>query len=88
MAIVITSAATGCRLRPARVAAALALNAAAHYAIDYRRGLALVADALGKREFWRLGDGSAAPCGTGAYALDQTAHRAVLWVSALPIASH
>lgn len=45
--------------------------------------LARLADRLGKGEFARLGDGAAAPAGTGAYALDQSWHVAWLLIAAL-----
>lgn len=73
--------ATGVRLRPSRVALGLAINAVSHYAADRRDHGALpklVAwldrHNFSKGNFYRLGDGMAAPCGTGAYAIDQAWH--------------
>lgn len=54
--------------------------------------LAVTSRALGLRLSPRrvalalAGDAKAAPCGTGAYALDQAAHVAMLWAAALIIA--
>lgn len=67
------------RLNPRYVALGLAVNAATHYAADRRDHgiLPKLADKLswaGKSEFYRCGDPKAAPCGTGAYALDQAWH--------------
>lgn len=71
--------AAGERLSPRRVALGLAVNAVSHYAAD-RRGYGILPKLAGKlawtgkKEFYELGDGKAAPCGTGAYALDQAWH--------------
>ncbi|MCW2901737.1 MAG: hypothetical protein JWO67_4002 [Streptosporangiaceae bacterium] len=79
--------AAGERLNPRRVVIGLAVNAVSHYAAD-RRGygvLPKLADMLawtGKDQFYELGDGKAAPCGTGAYALDQSWHVGFLAVAA------
>lgn len=87
LALAVTSRVLGIRLSPARAALALSLDAATHYAIDRRYTLRAVAKALdpvnGKLGFYEFGDGKAAPCGTGAYALDQSAHIALLWATAL-----
>lgn len=91
LALLATNRITGLRLSPGRTLAALALDAATHYWIDRRftlRGLAKALDPInGKGGFYDAGDGQAAPCGTGAYALDQAAHIAMLWAAALLIAS-
>jgi hypothetical protein len=76
----------GERLSPRRVAAGLAVNAAAHYWADRRSTLARLADRCGKGEFYMLGDGKAAPVGTGAYALDQAFHIGCLAITATIIA--
>lgn len=90
LALAVTSRALGMRLSPWRAALALGLDAVTHYAIDRRYTLKAVAHALepvnGKGGFYDLGDGKAAPCGTGAYALDQSTHVAMLWATALVIA--
>jgi hypothetical protein len=60
----------GMRLRPGRVAAALALSAVTHYVADRRDPLRRLADATGKSRFVRLADHGV----NGAYALDQAWH--------------
>ena len=65
------------------VAAGLLLDAVTHYVIDRRAPLQALAARLGKGEFAALGDPSAAPTGTGAYALDQSWHIGWLLVAAL-----
>lgn len=67
----------------ALVAVALGIDAVSHYWADRRSTLAALADRIGKGDFARLGDGMAAPTGTGAYALDQSWHIAWLLVTAL-----
>lgn len=88
VAMVATSAVTGAGFRPGRVLAALALSAATHYVIDRREPLRKFAAATGHAGFYQLG----APrpghddnpsLGTGAYALDQSAHVGCLFVAAL-----
>ncbi|CAN3980468.1 transcriptional regulator [Kitasatospora purpeofusca] len=85
----------GVRLRPAPVAAALALSAVTHYVADRREPVRRLAAATGKARFYTLGtpahpahpvtaDGSYAPTlGTGAYALDQAWHHAAETLAAL-----
>ncbi len=78
----------GMGLRPWAVAAALSVDAVSHYWADRRSTLLALADRLsrwvpGKGDFARLGDGAAAPAGTGAYALDQSWHVGWLLVTAL-----
>ncbi|MFE9100166.1 transcriptional regulator [Actinomadura geliboluensis] len=76
-------------VNPYAAAAALAVDAVSHYWADRRSTLLALADWLGrtlvagKGEFARLGDGAAAPTGTGAYALDQSWHVGWLLVAAL-----
>lgn len=77
---------TGLTLHPAALAAGLAADAASHYWADRRTTLARLAHRLGKGDFYELGDGKAAPVGTGAYALDQSWHIAWLFITALIIA--
>lgn len=75
----------GLDLTPWAVVAGLAVNAATHYWADRRTTLLHLADELGriipggKGDFARLGDPGAAPCGTGAYRLDQSWH--LLWLT-------
>lgn len=76
------SRALGLRLKPSRVAAALALSAATHWWADRRIHLKALADATGKERFYALGG----PLG-GAYALDQAFHHAVETVAAVIAAS-
>ena len=82
-ALAAAGAATGIRLSPRRVAIAMAADAATHYVIDRRTPLRRLALVLGKADFYDLGDAMAAPCGSGAYALDQSAHLTVLAAAAL-----
>lgn len=86
VALTVGSLAAGERLDLRRVTAGLAVNAASHYWADRRSTLALLADATGKGEFYKFGDGFAAPCGTGAYALDQAWHHGWLAIAAVIIA--
>ncbi|MGW2826357.1 transcriptional regulator [Streptomyces sp. NPDC001443] len=72
----------GLRLKPGRVAAALALSAGTHWWADRRIHLKAIADATGKGNFYTLGG----PLG-GAYALDQAFHHAVETVAATIAAS-
>ncbi|MFF5265555.1 DUF3307 domain-containing protein, partial [Actinomadura viridis] len=65
------------------VLAALTVDAVSHYWADRRSTLLKLAEAVGKGEFARLGDGAAAPAGTGAYALDQSWHIGWLFIAAL-----
>src|SRR5690606_5472138 len=76
-------------INPYAAATALAVDAISHYWADRRTTLLALADWLGrtvlpgKGEFARLGDGSAAPTGTGAYALDQSWHVGWLFAARL-----
>ncbi|MFD9692325.1 hypothetical protein ACFWXO_41930 [Kitasatospora sp. NPDC059088] len=67
------------RLRPASVAAALALSAVTHYIADRREPLRRLADATGKARFVRLADHGM----NGAYCLDQAWHHAAETVAAV-----
>ena len=87
VALALAGAVTGIRLSPRRVAVAMAADAAVHYVIDRRTPLGKLAKALGKSDFYELGDGAVAPCGTGAYAMDQSIHLAALTLAALLAAS-
>ena len=83
--------AAGERLSLRRVAVGLTVNAVSHYAADRREHGALPKlvdrlDRFGKRNFYEFGDGKAAPCGTGAYALDQAWHIGWLAITTLIIA--
>lgn len=77
---------TGLPLALPAVLAGLAVDAASHYWADRRTTLTRLARLVGKGEFAALGDGAAAPAGTGAYALDQSWHVGWLFVTALIIA--
>lgn len=90
VALAAASYATGSRPRAGRVLAGLAVSAVSHYVIDRRVLLRRFAEATGKARFFQLG----APrpghddnptLGTGAYALDQSAHCFFLYVAALII---
>lgn len=74
---------TGITLSPWAAAAGLLVDAASHYWADRRTTLQALAARLGKADFARLGDGAAAPTGTGAYALDQSWHIGWLFAAAL-----
>lgn len=83
--------AAGERLSLRRVTIGLAVNAVSHYAADRREHGAIPKlvdrlDRYGKRNFYEFGDGKAAPCGTGAYALDQAWHIGWLAITTLIIA--
>lgn len=82
-ALALTAATTGLRVNPRRALAALTFNAATHYILDRRRPLHRLAGLFGKTDFATLGDPLVAPTGTGAYALDQSAHITILWLAAL-----
>ncbi|MFI7449517.1 DUF3307 domain-containing protein [Nonomuraea sp. NPDC049714] len=77
---------TGLDVHPAYLAAGLTVDAATHFWADRRSTLARLADRLGKADFYQLGTPETAPCGTGAYALDQSFHVLFLFVAALTIA--
>ncbi|MDH6132856.1 hypothetical protein P3T37_002242 [Kitasatospora sp. MAA4] len=78
-ALLAGTAVLGIRLRPAPVAAALALSAVTHYVADRREPLRRLADATGKSAFVRLTDHGM----NGAYALDQAWHHAFETAAAL-----
>lgn len=91
IALAATAAATGMRSRPGRVLAGLAVSAVSHYIIDRREPLRRLAQATGNARFFALGAPRPGrddnPClGTGAYALDQSAHCAFLFAASLIIA--
>lgn len=68
----------GMKLRPSRMAAAVAFSAATHWFIDRRWPVRRLCDATGKRGFHDLGG----PLG-GAYVLDQSAHHLMEAVAAV-----
>ncbi|MFI1539584.1 hypothetical protein [Streptomyces anandii] len=70
------------RLKPGRVAGALALSTTTHWWADRSIHLKALADATGKGRFYALGG----PLG-GAYALDRAFHHAVETGAALIVAS-
>lgn len=67
--------------------AGMTLDAASHYWADRRYTLQNLAERLGKADFYKLGLPEAAPCGTGAYALDQSWHVGWLFLTSLLIAA-
>jgi len=73
---------TGLRLAAVAVLVGLAVDAASHYWADRRTTLARLAEAAGKGDFYRMGEGLA----SGAYALDQSWHIGWLFITALIIA--
>lgn len=78
--------ATGLDLRNPVTVVALLMDAASHYWADRRWALRDLAARLGKSDFYQLGLAEAAPCGTGAYALDQSWHVGWLFATSLIIA--
>lgn len=83
IALVAVVLVTGLALSPWAAVAGLVVDAASHYWADRRFTLAALAVRLRKADFANLGDGKAAPTGTGAYALDQSWHVGWLFVAAL-----
>lgn len=88
-ALALVAVVLGLPVNPYAAAVALAVDAVSHYWADRRSTLLWLADRIGRRmvpgkgEFARLGDGAAAPTGTGAYALDQSWHIGWLFAAAL-----
>lgn len=85
-ALAVTNKVTGAGIRPARALAALAFSAATHYVIDRREPLRRFAEATGHGGFYRLGQPRPGrddnpSLGTGAYAMDQSAHIGCLLVA-------
>ncbi len=76
----------GLQVSPVALAVGLTVDAASHYLVDRRVPLAVMAERVGKGDFYRLGDPMAAPTGTGAYSLDQSWHAAWLFIASLIIA--
>ncbi|QXJ27079.1 DUF3307 domain-containing protein (plasmid) [Actinomadura graeca] len=87
LAVAVMAAVTGLELSPQAAVAGLAVDAVSHYWADRRSTLLALARRVGKGEFAALGDGAAAPTGTGAYALDQSWHVMWLFVAALMISA-
>lgn len=65
------------------VTIALLVDALSHYWADRRFTLKALADKVRKGGFYAVGDPAIAPCGSGAYALDQSWHLAWLLIAAL-----
>ena len=90
-ALLLAAVVLGIGLHPVAVLVGLGVDAVSHYWADRRTTLAALADRLGRRlipgkgDFARLGDGMAAPTGTGAYALDQSWHVGWLFVTSLVV---
>lgn len=91
LALAVTSRVSRTRLPVGRTVAGLAVSAVSHYVIDRRGPLKRFAELTGHGGFYQLG----APrpgrddnpsLGTGAYALDQSAHQFFLFAAALFIA--
>lgn len=85
------AATTGSRLPIGRTLAALAVSGVSHWVIDRRTPLERFAKATGHADFYamgapREGHDDNLTLGTGAYALDQSAHIGFLFVAALIIA--
>lgn len=78
VALVAANQLLGMKLRPYRMAAAVAFSAATHWFIDRRWPVRKLCDATGKRGFHDLGG----PLG-GAYILDQSAHHLMEAVAAV-----
>lgn len=74
---------TGLDIHPAYIAVGLGVDAVSHFWADRRHTLAALAKRLGKADFYHFGLPEAAPCGTGAYALDQSFHLLFLFIAAL-----
>jgi len=92
-AVALTAAAlaTGDRPRIGRTLAGLAVSAVSHYVIDRRKPVEWLANATGKGRFYQLGQPRPGhddnpTLGTGAYALDQSAHIGFLFIASLIIA--
>lgn len=78
LALVTANHLLGMRLKPSRMAAAIAFSAATHWFIDRRWPVRRLAAATGKQGFHDLGG----PLG-GAYILDQSAHHLMEAVAAV-----
>ncbi|MUN35481.1 DUF3307 domain-containing protein [Actinomadura litoris] len=82
-AVTLAAVVLGLPVNPGVAAVALTVDAVSHYWADRRSTLLTLARLTGKGEFAALGDGAAAPAGTGAYALDQSWHIGWLFAAAL-----
>lgn len=78
VALVAANSLLDMRLKPGRIAAAIAVSAATHWFIDRRWPVRKLAEVTGKKGFHDLGG----PLG-GAYILDQSAHHLMEAVAAL-----
>ena len=78
VALVVANGLLGMKLKPGRIAAALAVSAATHWFIDRRWPVRKLAEATGHQGFHDLGG----PLG-GAYILDQSAHHLMEAVAAV-----
>ena len=75
--------ALGLRLPTGRVLAALAISGGSHYLFDRREPLRRVADALGRREFYRLNTAGM----NGSYLMDQATHHLIEALACLLLAT-
>jgi hypothetical protein len=92
VALVAVVVSTDLNVRPAQVAAGLAISAVTHYIADRRTPLKRLADLCGASRFYALGIPRAGrddnpSLGTGSYALDQSFHYLFLFVASLVIAA-
>jgi len=78
VALVVANGLLGMKLKPGRIAAAVAVSAATHWFIDRRWPVRKLAEAMGHQGFHGLGG----PLG-GAYILDQSAHHLMEAVAAV-----
>jgi hypothetical protein len=69
---------TGTSLGVLPLVIGVGVDAVSHYVADRRGPMRWIAVRLGKGKFYDLGDPAVAPCGTGAFAIDQAWH--VLWL--------
>lgn len=79
--------ATGLPFNPFTLILGLTLDAVTHYWADRRYTLQRLTERLGKTDFYKLGLPDAAPCGTGAYVLDQSWHVGWLFITSLIVAA-
>lgn len=79
---------TGIPIDPVSLVIGIVIDAGSHYMIDRRFRFSAFCESIGKGEFYRLGSpreghDDNVTLGTGAYALDQSAHIGFLFLAAL-----